>query len=1027
MIRPVLDRLLFKIGATVAWAASLAAGPDRSAAGLARDTRIQTWPAVAPVAIGREPQLFIDNYLIAEHNGLTRTTHPPRRALDRPILGWEQGTTQPYVTVVRDPETRKFRMWYNKYIGEECSIAYAESDDGIRWETPGLGILGDDNRVLKISVPGRGGYGVSLIDEGPAFTDKARRFKLAWWGTGSSANARAGKDLGASLCVAFSPDGLRWTPWPHNPVLAGVDDIVDVFWDPIRRRYGAFFKTHADAEDGYTPGIRAGGSFRRLVSASASDDFTNWQTPWRVLMPEPRDEGQLEFYSVGGTIARGCLLIGFARMLHDDYPADEVGPPGRAAAGSSPTSGIGYATLVTSRDGLLWERQDDIFFDRNPDPEAWDRAMTWIGSALPMDGELYIYYGGYKRGHKIEPTRERQLGLAKMPMDRFVSRDATGARPGRILTVPLRLPEGGTHRLLLNASGTAGRIRVQLRDAKSGDVLPGYGLDDCTPIQGDGPALPAVWKEKKELPKGTVRIEMEIARAGIFGFSAVPVEGGAGEGSAQGTRNPDHREDGAPLASRDIQVQTRPAVAPMAIDIGDRKQLFIDGRFVGRSQDVRIAMNPPVKAGIVLECDRPWEDFRLTSYFTVVQDGELCRMYYSCFSKDQWHTPGAWDKHAYLCYAESRDGIHWEKPDLGIVEFEGSRSNNILARSVVDGTVFIDPRAAADRRYKLLSTVGPHRGGLRVSYSADGIHFTTPADPVSAWTPDSQQNAFWDDRIGKYVAYLRGRPEMGFEPRNRLVVRVEVDDLEKSWDARPQIVLSTDAHDPPDVDFYTNACARYRWADDAYFMFPALYHHFPPELGNDGLLEVSLAASRDGIEWKRPDRRPYVPLGLRGEWDAFFVMMGVGMVRRGDAIYQYYNGVDLTHGGTRRMSDEDRKKWRRWSKIGRVLQRLDGFCSADADYGGGWLETPPIIFAGDRLVLNLNTSAAGAARVGITDAGGKSVPGRSIDECDEIMANSTEHTVAWKGKTGVGDLAGRPVRLRFEMRSAKLHAFRFRH
>ena len=57
---------------------------------------------------------------------------------------------------------------------------------------------------------------------------------------------------------------------------------------------------------------------------------------------------------------------------------------------------------------------DNIFFDRNPDLEAWDRAMTWIGSTLPVDGELYIYYGGYKHGHKIEPTRERQLGLAKM-------------------------------------------------------------------------------------------------------------------------------------------------------------------------------------------------------------------------------------------------------------------------------------------------------------------------------------------------------------------------------------------------------------------------------------------------------------------------------------------------------------------------------------------------------------------------------------------------------------------------------------
>jgi len=490
----------------------VAATPEQPTASLTRDMRVVTWPAIEPVAIGREPQLFIDNYLIAEHNRLTRTTHAPKRAADRSVLGWEQHTTQPYVTVVRDPVTGRFRMWYNYNIGEGCAIACADSEDGIRWQTSKLGILGDDNRVLNISVAGRGGYGISVIDEGPVFADKSRRFKVAWWGVGRP-NAQAGEDLGASLCVAFSPDGLHWTPWAGNPVLGGVDDIVDVYWDPIRRRYGTFFKKMAQPEDGYTRGLRAGSGYRRLVSASVSDDFVRWQRPWRVLMPEPRDEGQLEFYSVGGTIARGGLLIGLARMLHDDYPAN---------AGGSP-DGIGYATLVTSRDGVRLERHDGIFFDRNPDPDAWDRAMTWIGSAVPVDGELYLYYGGYKRGHKVEPTRERQLGLAKMPMDRFVSRDATGENPGRLLTVPLRLPESGTHRLALNAAATNGRIRVQLRDAKNGDVLAGYALDDCVPISGDGPALPAFWNGKQELPQGTVRMELEITRAGVFGFSASPI------------------------------------------------------------------------------------------------------------------------------------------------------------------------------------------------------------------------------------------------------------------------------------------------------------------------------------------------------------------------------------------------------------------------------------------------------------------------------------------------------------------------
>ncbi|MFH1743251.1 MAG: hypothetical protein ABIH23_29955 [bacterium] len=166
-------------------------------------------------------------------------------------------------------------------------------------------------------------------------------------------------------------------------------------------------------------------------------------------------------------------------------------------------------------------------------------------------------------------------------------------------------------------------------------------------------------------------------------------------------------------------------------------------------------------------------------------------------------------------------------------------------------------------------------------------------------------------------------------------------------------------------------------------------------------------------------------MGLMEEWDACFVMMGVGMVRQGNHIYQYYNGVDLTHGGTRGMTDEERAKWRRWSKMGRVVQRLDGFCSADADYEGGWLATPPIVFNGSRLILNINTSAAGMAKVAIMGPNGRPIPGYSINDCDDIMTNNVAHIVTWRDNPDISTLAGKPVSLRFDMRSTKLYAFQF--
>jgi hypothetical protein len=492
---------------------------------IARGGRVVTWPAAEPVAIGRDVQLFLDDYLIAEHDGLRRAVHAPRRAFDRPVLGREAENTQSYVTVLRDPATGRFRMWYDRSSGAEGAMAVAESEDGLAWTAPRLGVLGDDNRVLRIGAPFQSGFGASVIDDGPEFPDRERRFKVACWGQ-EKPWARQSPDGGGDpgMRIAFSPDGLHWTKHPANPVLHdfgerwfvddprrpfGAGDIVDVYRDPIGGGYGVFLKAPAVPADGYTAGRRAGPYIRRLVIASWSADFLRWEGPRRVLLPEPRDEGQLEFYGAGGTIARGGLLVGFARVLHDDRPANPGGPP----------DGVGWSALISSRDGRRWQRDDEVFLDRSPDPEAWDRAMAWIGSAVPVGDELFLYYGGYKRGHKVEPGRERQIGLARMPMDRFVSRDAEGEAPGRLLTVPLRMPEEGPRRLELNAvTAPGGEIRIQVRDAGTGEVVPGYSLADAAPIHGDGLALPVAWRERTELPPGALRLEFHSSRASLFGF-----------------------------------------------------------------------------------------------------------------------------------------------------------------------------------------------------------------------------------------------------------------------------------------------------------------------------------------------------------------------------------------------------------------------------------------------------------------------------------------------------------------------------
>ena len=136
-----------------------------------------------------------------------------------------------------------------------------------------------------------------------------------------------------------------------------------------------------------------------------------------------------------------------------------------------------------------------------------------------------------------------------------------------------------------------------------------------------------------------------------------------------------------------------------------------------------------------------------------------------------------------LCHLQRRDSLG-EKPSLGIVEYEGSTENNIVMAGVSGGTVFIDPVARPEERYKYVgfARADPRWAGSKVEdesifvfYSADGIHWNRVQEPVLPFYCDTQNQAFWDARIQKYVAYLRSWNPL------RTVSRVEVEDITRPW------------------------------------------------------------------------------------------------------------------------------------------------------------------------------------------------------------------------------------------------------
>jgi len=449
---------------------SIAAGVMWAMHGESDDATAPGIAATLPVG----PHLFLDESLVERSQGLERVVTPPLKVPSPVITGPEDKCFQPYLTVLRNPRTGRYRIWYG--VPENASqshIATMESHDGIHWRRP--------HEVLQD--PGPIQFGVSIIDDGGRDPDPARRYKLGWYHNDG-------------LQVACSPDGLRWTRIAPGPVLRHDHDINSIHWDPIRGRYIAFVSS-------YTEGPTWKGR-RRIPMQSVSDDLVHWRHPWRIVTPDDRDEGETQFYCVSGLIARGDLLIALVKVLRDDLKVDNAPPGGY---------GLGYTTLAWSRDGETWTRDTTPWLDRNPTIGTWDHAMAWGDGQIIVGGETFIYYGGYARGHKVERFTERQIGLARMPRDRYVALQA-GDRRGTLHT---RVIRPGGSRLTVNAD-VQGELRVGLLDA-SGRALSGYSAETCRPIRGAGIAMPVAWRRPTAAPRAApLRLEFRLARGRVWGF-----------------------------------------------------------------------------------------------------------------------------------------------------------------------------------------------------------------------------------------------------------------------------------------------------------------------------------------------------------------------------------------------------------------------------------------------------------------------------------------------------------------------------
>lgn len=470
------------------------------------------------------------------------------------------------------------------------------------------------------------------------------------------------------------------------------------------------------------------------------------------------------------------------------------------------------------------------------------------------------------------------------------------------------------------------------------------------------------------------------------------------------------------------------------VSIGDRRELFVDRFLIDRLDGAELRLHAPQPREVVVRFDRPWEG-PFVGYITVLQDDDRLRMYYR--GRPRAGRDGSDDE--VTCYAESRDGVHWEKPNLRLFEVDGTLDNNVILAGATPAShnfcPFKDanPDCPADERYKALGGISPN--GLIAFVSPDGIRWRKLRDePVytdSGWAFDSQNVAFWSTTERKYVLYYRKVPE-----KVRAIARSTSDDF-RTW-SQPEMMTYSDTNSSkPSHHLYVNQTHPYVRAPHMYLGVAARFMPGRRVVTDAEAKEIGVAKGYAG------DCSDVVLLSTRGgnryerEFGEAFVRPGLGAENWVSRTNYPALGIVETAAGELSLYLE--KNYGQPSiHLRRYTLRSDGFASLHAGARGGEMVTRPLRFGdaksaeqaggqGKReLELNFATSAAGSIQVEIQDEAGKPIEGFALADADAIVGDRIAQAAAWRGKSDVGSLAGRVVRLRFVLDDADVYALRFR-
>ena len=455
------------------------------------------------------------------------------------------------------------------------------------------------------------------------------------------------------------------------------------------------------------------------------------------------------------------------------------------------------------------------------------------------------------------------------------------------------------------------------------------------------------------------------------------------------------------------------------LNIGNKRELFVDYYLINKLIDTRLVLKEPRDMGKVLGFEKPWEGPH-SAYCTVIKDDKKYKLYYRgtpIFGED-----GNYNENT--CYAESEDGIHWQKPNLGIYEIMGTKDNNVIFANDESVThnfcPFIDknPNALPNEKFKAFGGVG--ESGLFGLTSKDGIHWKkigkTPLFRKGVF--DSQNVAFWSESENCYVLYFRTWTGPDFSGIRTISRTTSKDFIHWEEPVRMDFGYTPLEH------LYTNQTSPYFRAPHIYIAIAARFMpgrqviseeeakiiNVNPDLFRD-CSDAIMMTSRGGNKYDRTFMESFIKPGIGLQnWVSRSNYPELNVIQTGPEEMSLYVSHD---------NAQPTKHLRRYTL------RLDGFASLNAPYSGGEMITKLLTFSGKELVLNFATSAAGFIKVEILDQEGNKIPGFELENSKEIIGNEIEKTVTWKSNPNLEKLNNKPVRLRFVMKDADLYSLKF--